>query len=196
MQSAIGAERTAERSADLSPLGTAVAGVVMLAFSGAMFYLLTCLWPVRTGPAGADWDKTLSMFGKQFELASEVRFLLVVAVSAALGSYVHAATSFASYVGNKTLSRSWLWWYALRPTIGVALALIFYFVIRGGLLTTTSTGDISPFGATALGGLVGMFSKQATDKLRETFDNLFRTAPGKGDDARDNKLEESQPIAP
>jgi len=33
-----------------------------------------------------------------------------------------------------------------------------------------------------------MFSKRATDKLREVFDVLFKTAPGKGDDARRNKL--------
>jgi len=36
-------------------------------------------------------------------------------------------------------------------------------------------GDLSPYGITALAGLTGMFSKQATDKLREVFDDFFRT---------------------
>jgi len=33
-----------------------------------------------------------------------------------------------------------------------------------------------------------MFSKQATDKLQEVFDNLFRTRTGEGDDQRRDKL--------
>ena len=37
-----------------------------------------------------------------------------------------------------------------------------------------------------------MFSKQATDKLREMFDNLFKTE--KGDQERSHKLEEMKPV--
>ena len=113
----------------------------------------------------------------------------------ALGSYVHAATSFASYVGNRRLMLSWAWWYVLRPFIGMALALIFYFVVRGGLLSTGAAAtDVSVFGVAAVAGLVGMFSKQATDKLRELFDNLFRTEKGEGDDARADKLGANLPV--
>ena len=78
----------------------------------------------------------------------------------------------------------------------MALAIIFYFVLRGGLLATSVQPDqISPFGIAALAGLVGMFSKQATDKLRELFDNLFKTERGKGDDARADKLGANLPVA-
>jgi len=76
-----------------------------------------------------------------------------------------------------------------------ALALIFYFVVRGGLLSTgAAASDMSAFGVAAVAGLVGMFSKQATDKLRELFDNLFRTEQGKGDDARADKLGANLPV--
>lgn len=173
----------------LSRTATGLMGVAILVLSGVLIYLLGCLWPVRSGPPGSDWDPRLWLPGiGQLRIPNELRFLWLVAVSAALGSGVHVATSFASYVGNQKFSRSWLWWYILRPGVGVSMALIFYFVIRGGLLTTSSTGDVSPFGVTALGGLVGMFSKQAADKLQETFDTLFRTEPGHGDDVRGNKL--------
>jgi len=37
-------------------------------------------------------------------------------------------------------------------------------------------------------GLVGLFSKQGTDKLREIFDTAFRVAPGYGDDARSDSI--------
>src|SRR6266540_4222393 len=36
--------------------------------------------------------------------------------------------------------------------------------------------------------IVGLFSKQATDKLRELFDTAFRVAPGYGDDARGDSI--------
>jgi hypothetical protein len=83
-----------------------------------------------------------------------------------------------------------MWWYVLRIPIGVALAFIVYFAIRGGLLSASalSVSDINPFGLAALAALVGLFSKQATDKLEETFKTMFRTAPGTGDDARGGKL--------
>jgi hypothetical protein len=105
-----------------------------------------------------------------------------------LGSYIHAATSFADYVGNRKLASSWLWWYLLRPFIGVSLALIFYFVVRAGFLTGGSGDNVSPYGVATLGALAGMFSKQATDKLEEVFTTIFRPAPGKGDAKRGDKL--------
>jgi len=110
-------------------------------------------------------------------------------VSGGLGSFIHTATSFGDYVGNEALASSWLWWYILRPFIGMMLAVVFYLVIRGGFLSAGSNaGSINPFGITALAGLVGMFSKQATDKLNEVFNTLFRTAPGEGDSKRKDNL--------
>jgi hypothetical protein len=101
----------------------------------------------------------------------------------------NGATSLADYIGNSNFSRSWTWFYLLRPPIGMSLALVFYFVIRGGFLSTTGGAqDINPYGIAALAGLVGMFSKQATDKLGEVFSTLFRSAPGKGDEKRQDPL--------
>jgi hypothetical protein len=61
------------------------------------------------------------------------------------------------------------------------------------LVSATNVGAINPFGIAALAGLVGMFSKQATDKLAEIFKALFRTAPGQGDDTRKDKLNNPVP---
>jgi hypothetical protein len=38
-----------------------------------------------------------------------------------------------------------------------------------------TAGDLSPYGVAAVAGLAGLFSKQATDKLREVFETLFKT---------------------
>jgi len=104
------------------------------------------------------------------------RLLLLVIVVGALGSYIHVASSFGDFVGNRTFTRSWVWWYLLRPYVGVPLAVLFYFVVRAGFLTAgASAGDVNRFGIAAVAGLVGMFSVTAADKLKELFDTLFKT---------------------
>jgi hypothetical protein len=50
--------------------------------------------------------------------------------------------------------------------------------VARGLLSATgdaATGAISPYGVSAVTALTGLFSKQATDKLQEMFETLFRT---------------------
>jgi len=100
--------------------------------------------------------------------------LLLAILAGTLGSFMHAAQSFAMYVGNQQLTSSWACWYMFRPPIGAVLGLLFYFVLRAGLLTA-SVEAVSPYGVVAFGALAGWFSKQATDKLAEIFENLFRT---------------------
>lgn len=132
----------------------------------------------------------MNIFGKCVSTTFDERLLLLVIVAGILGAFVHGATSLADYLGNNRFNRSWTWFYLLRPAIGMALALVFYFVIRGGFLSTTGGGeDINPYGIAALAGLVGMFSKQATDKLSEVFGTLFRAAPGEGDAKRKDPLD-------
>ena len=166
-------------------------GIYLVAIPVLLGYFIIELWP-RTDAANV-WKTPASVLGVDFKLDDEIRMIALVVLIGALGSYVHVATSFASYVGNKKFIDSWTWWYVLRPFIGVALALIFYFIIRGGLLSVgTGPADANIFGIAAISGLVGMFSKHASDKLREVFDHLFRTAQGEGDDQRADKLRESR----
>jgi hypothetical protein len=124
-----------------------------------------------------------------------VRLLLLVLLAGAIGSYIHASSSFVDYLGNRTLISSWVWWYLLRPFIGMMLALLFYFVFRGGFITAgvnqggeAAASFINPFGIAAMAGLVGMFSKVAADKLNEVFLTLFAPKAGQGDAKRGDKL--------
>ena len=131
----------------------------------------------------------ISVMGRCWQTTFDERLLMLVIVAGILGAFVHGATSLADYIGNNSFSKSWTWFYLLRPAIGMSLALVFYFVIRGGFLSTTGGAqDINPYGIAALSGLVGMFSKQATDKLSEVFATLFRSAPGRGDAKRQHPL--------
>src|SRR5439155_18244640 len=98
------------------------------------------------------------------DVSYDRRLLLLVMVVSALGSFIHIASSFADFVGNRRLTRSWIWWYLLRPYVGVPMAVLFYFVVRAGFLSSgVSAGEINRFGIAAVAGLVGMFSVKAGD---------------------------------
>ncbi len=159
-----------------------------------LMYLLFKVWPKVPWPSGDNkLPEVLSIKFWRWEILTTLdeRLILLVIVAGGLGSFVHASTSFADYVGNDRFGRTWTWWYLLRPFIGVSLALVFYFVLRGGFLTSTGGADnINPYGIAALAGLVGMFSKQATDKLNEVFTTLFKPADGKGDAQRKDSLQD------
>jgi hypothetical protein len=166
-------------------------GIYLIVAAVILAFFILSYWPEK------ERLKDLLFLGKAYEMNPEVRLLLLVLLTGALGSFVHAATSFVTYVGNRSLTPSWVWWYILRPFVGMGIAGIFYFVIRGGLVLLSAAPDVeklSPYGIAGFAALSGLFSKQATDKLSDIFDNLFKTQKGKGDEERANKLEEMRPI--
>jgi hypothetical protein len=173
-----------------------VMGISLLVLALVLAYLFLMIWPAGMSPT-ADGASIVPvhLFGDRLvlQLSLDVRLVLVVMIAGGLGSFIHTATSFSDYVGNGTLSSSWLWWYIFRPFVGMMLAVVFYLAVRGGFLTGPEAGKINPFGIAALAGLVGMFSKQATDKLDEIFNTLFRTAPGAGDSKRQGSLTNPRP---
>lgn len=177
---------------------TTVLGVFLLADLVVVCGALLSLWPVLLDVVRADAvpgaTSRWAPFGLGgWALTADTAMLLAVVCCSALGSFVHAATSFATYVGNRRLYTSWLWWYLLRAGIGVALALLVYFLLRGGLFAGTSgTGATNPYGFAGIAGLCGLFSKQATDKLREVFDTLLNTRTD-GDRDREDKLAHPAP---
>ena len=183
-------------------------GLLLLGF--LMAYLLLVFWPeefaknangisvdANGNPVTGSTRQMVYLIGDSaalaFKMRLDVRLLLVVMMAGGLGSFVHVATSFSDYVGNEKLTSNWLWFYVLRPFIGMMLAVVFYLVIRGGFLGINNTADsINPFGIAALAGLVGMFSKQATDKLSEVFDTLFKSSSG--DAKRKDDLQNPIPV--
>ena len=160
-------ENSTESSIKLS--GPAIAALAFLYILTAilLFYLLCAVWPADAAAKG------ITVFDRRVEMSADVRLIWLVVITSALGSYVHTATSFTMYAGNRNLVPSWMAWYILRPAISAALALIFYFSLRAGLFSGAADQTINPFGIAAISGMVGMFSKQATGKLSKIFDTIF-----------------------
>jgi hypothetical protein len=120
-------------------------------------------------------------------ITRETQLLLIVLLAGALGCMIHALRSITVFLGNRSAVTSWFWWYITRPLLGMALALIFYAVLRGGFLAGSPADAkvVSPFGVLAMGALVGMFTEKASDKLAEIFGTLFQS---KTEDASKDKL--------
>jgi len=203
-----------DSSGRMGTLGTILLGVPFWMLGGALVYGLLAIWPavaaatgeqpVTTEPpattepsatAESSNGEEISFLGLfSYTATSDTALILLVVFASALGSYVHAATSFGDYVGNRELRRSWTWWYLLRFWVGIAIALLFYFALRGGFLVADgSSSDLNPYGIAALAGMTGLFSKQATDKLNEVFVTAFRTQPGSGDDLRLDSITSTKP---
>jgi hypothetical protein len=163
-------------------------GFGLLVLTIIVLYVLIASWPVlvETGPKDGPRIKKFAefvLFGVWCDWAADKRLLFTVALAGAVGSMPPVLTSIATYVGNRRFSLNWVWWYILRAPIGVALALLFYFVVRGSLMLPTvsnasgiaqdATTALNVYGIAAFSALAGMFSKQATDKLEEVFNAVF-----------------------
>jgi hypothetical protein len=153
-------------------------GLYYVSLAVVLFYLITEFWPVSIPlPDGVRHTVSLlwGALSVQFSITHEMQVISLVILSGGLGSFVHGASSFVNFVGQRSIGASWRWWYLLRPFVGMGLALGFYFVIRAGFFATSAgTGTFNTVGFTAAAFLVGMFSRQASEKLAEVFGTLFR----------------------
>ncbi len=155
-------------------------GVYLLILPILLTCLLVAIWPSPFMPQGKTVPEIRSLWN--FTDQVEVRLLMIVLVSGALGSAVSAARTYANFHGLGRYEPSWTWWYLMKVPIGMGLALFLYMVVRGGLFSASlsDSGAVmdtaNPFGFAALGALAGMFAKEASDKLEEIFKAVFRTA--------------------
>ena len=178
---------------EMNGIGKLTLGLLLLSLGAVLLYLLLTLWPAVEA-AKDSRDGSVTWFWQHLDLSADATLLLLVIVVSAVGSYVHVTVSFSDFAGNRQLVSSWVWWYILRVVVGSSLASLFYFAIRGGFFSNTSdSAQVNVYGIAALSGLVGLFSKQATDKLREIFDTAFRTQDGYGDDARSDSIADPAP---
>jgi hypothetical protein len=179
-------------------LGLVIYGFLLAAIGLALASGIFDLWPAvdeATEGAAENRERVALLWGLiQLEVNKATGLILLVLLMGGLGAYVHAATSFASYAGNRTLRVSWMWWYGQRILVGAALALGFYFAITGGLFSLQeSSEDINAYGTAAFAFVIGLFSKQAIDKLEELFNVLLRTDTA-GDRGRRDKLDQRPPL--
>ena len=168
----------------VGPLGITLICVYLICLSLFLIYGLIQFWPpAAVEGAQSTVPSPIRFLLWEITVSDEIRLIIIVALTGALGGLVHALRSLYWYVGNRALVLSWLIKYILLPFVGSTLGLVFYFVIRAGFFSPEATiRETSPFGFAALSGLVGMFSEQAVLKLKEMAETLL-SRPGRGKDS-------------
>jgi hypothetical protein len=113
--------------------------------------------------------------------ATQSRILdaLIVMAAAAVGGSISTILGYLRHASeDQDFELAFMPWYFARPLMAVLLGLVFFFLLRGGLfvaLPQAPPDDLSDFGMAGIGALVGLFSKNAIEKLRELFKVLFAT---------------------
>jgi len=125
----------------------------------------------------------------RFYDGSDLHAAVLTTLAAAVGASIATILGYLKHASeDKDFDPAYGAWYVGRPVIGLLLGLLFYFVIAGGLvvvLPSAADRALNQYGLVAVGGLVGLFSKNAVEKLREVFAVLFRT----GDQSRAELLD-------
>ena len=161
-------------------VGVIVFSVVFIALSLVQLYATVVLWPPELAEDAATTDSTIKFLWWSFTITREQHFLLLVAVLGGLGAMAHVMRSFFKYVGERQLIWSWMVSYFVIPFLGAVVALITYIVLRAGLLGQ-STEEGNTWGFAAIAVLVGLFSAQATSKLKDIFETILTPANKGGD---------------
>lgn len=132
--------------------------------------------PVQSpGPTASPTQGASQTTPSSSDTEAETNLLLLVLLAGGLGAMVSVFRSFIWYVGHGQLFVEWVPYYLLRPFVGATLAIVFFLVIRGGFAQGLAQNN--PFGFVALAAIIGLFSEQAAEKLREIAETVFKPAP-------------------
>jgi hypothetical protein len=82
-------------------------GLYLIVLNLVLIYLLFRIWPGKV-PVSVDPARVTIIPG-YFDLSlwPEARYLSIVAIDGALGAYIHLATSFTEFLGNRNFYSSW-----------------------------------------------------------------------------------------
>ena len=168
---------------------TITVGIWLLALTG---FLILGLFFVLNSISWPDWMLKYSEKAPDFTNAAATMF------GAGIGSSLATILAYLEHASDKgDFDPAYVPWYIGRPLMGMLLGLIFYFLIGQGLLavaTNKSTPEsLSEAGLTGIGALVGLFSKEAIEKLRELFNTLFSTQKNTQKKAEDSIVDRMPP---
>ena len=172
-------------SLSVGSVGIILTAVYLILLSLILLVAIVQCWPSPVTPKG----QVNPMLQTKFllwtlSISNEACLILIVVLAGALGGQVRSLRSLAWYTGNKELKKSWLLQYILSPFVGATLAIVTYFVIRGGFISAGSTvQQSSVYVYAGIASIVGLASEPVALKLKQVAESLF-TKPGEGKDSK------------
>lgn len=98
---------------------------------------------------------------------------IAVLAAGAMGGAVNSLRNHIYHVARGTHDPRWALWNILRPVSGGALAVLFFFMLRAGLVQSNGNDGLRPEGFIAMAALVGLFADHAWAKLRSVAESVF-----------------------
>ena len=93
--------------------------------------------------------------------------LIIVVLTAMLGSAATLALTFAHRAGYNRLEKGWGWWYVLRPFTAVGIGVLAYALLQAGFFASSRATNSDLLAAASIGGLAGLFTDQLLQKMRK-----------------------------
>lgn len=132
---------------------------------------------------------TASFLRWQFTPTPEFSMVLIVLLTAILGSVAVLAMTFSDRAGHETLERGYLWWYLTRPISAAGLALAFYMAFVAGFFSAaTATDRPALIVAAAIGALAGLFTDRVLKKMYKVLGLFDTSEPASRKDAQGNDV--------
>ncbi len=181
-EQAVSKDSCSSESQPVGLIGSSLTAAFLILLSIILVVFLVQCWPSSETPTNTSTPSRAGFLLWEFLISFEARLILIVVLTGALGGQVRAFRSLAWYTGNRKLKKSWLLQYILSPFVGATLAIVTYFVIRGGFISAGSTvQQSSVYVYAGIASIVGIASEPVALKLKQVAESLF-TKPKEGND--------------
>jgi hypothetical protein len=117
--------------------------------------------------------------------SAESYLFLIVFLAGMLGGTIRALHSLVKHLGLKDFSFYWSWFYITLPFTSAGLAIVIYFVLRGGFYGGGFGKGLvlNIFSFAALAALTGLFTDNAMERLKQAASTMLAPVPDKVDNA-------------
>lgn len=134
----------------------------------------------RLVAAGAA-PRQASWLGITFHPTAASFLLLIVILTAMIGSVTILALTLGHRAGYQRLEAGWELWYLLRPVTAIGVGVISFALLKAGLLTVGNS-DSDLFAAAVIGGLSGLFTDQLLQQMSKVLGLKDFKKPSYGDE--------------
>jgi hypothetical protein len=141
-------------------------GIWIVALAAVSLGHLPWAWAIAVRLTGAKSSVHVHWLGVRFTPQKASILLIIVMLTAVIGSVATLALTFAHRAGYNKLEKGWGWWYLTRPFTAAGIGVLAYALLQVGFFGSNNATSQELFAAAAIGGLAGLFTDQLLQKMR------------------------------
>jgi hypothetical protein len=141
-------------------------GIWILVLSALALGHLPWAWSLAVRLGNSKSAVHARWFGLAFTPQQTTVLLIIVILTAVIGSAAALGLTFSHRLGYNKLEKGWGWWYVTRPFTAAAIGVLAYALVQAGFFGAGSTSNSDLLAAATIGGLAGLFTDQLLQKMR------------------------------